>query len=184
MNIAILGFPLSGKTTVFAALTQVPVAAPLSATVTPHLGTGKVPDPRLDALELFFHAKKKVPAEVIFTDLAQPAGAKEGIGGALLPHLAPADAFLVVVRAFSNERVPPREGRIDAAADLADMEMELAFSDLAVLERRLERMEIIIKSAKPQEREPPLREQALLLRIKGDLEAGTPLREQSLTEEE
>jgi len=182
MEIGIIGLPKSGKTTVFNALTKGKVEVGAYAKGEPNIGVAKVPDPRLDGLEGIFHPKRKIPAEVRYIDVgALPKG---GLGGELLTHLGKADALLHVVRAFEDERVPHIEGSIDPERDIAMLDLELAFSDLSVLENRLQRIEASLKAAKPHEREDFTKEQALLARIKDSLGNEVPIREQGLTEEE
>ena len=95
-----------------------------------------------------------------------------------------ADALLQVVRAFQDEKVPHPEGSIDPRRDMASLDLELAVSDLAIMERRLDKLETSLKAAKPAERESYLKEQLLLEKIKAALEKDMPIRLQGLTEEE
>lgn len=140
-----------------------------------------MPDPRLETLEGLFHPRKTVPAEIRYADVSpQPREWR----GDILSRLGNVDAFLLVVRAFADERVPHPEGSVDPHRDLAAMEWELVFADLALLERRLERIEEQGHKGKPQEREAMLREQALLSRLRAGLEKEVPLREQQVSPEE
>jgi len=189
MEIGIIGLPQSGKTTVFNALTkgkaETGVYAPSAAG--PNIGVAKVPDSRIEVLDKIFHPKRRVPTEVTYVDVAAPPkslGRGEGIAGQFLSHLSNVDAMLHVMRAFEDARVPHIEGSIDPDRDAVLMDLELAFSDLAIIERRLERIETSLKAAKPHEREAFSMEQALLARIKTALESETPIREQQLTEDE
>ena len=182
MEIGIVGLPKSGKTTVFNALTKGRAEIGAYAKGGPNVGVAKVPDPRLDGLEGMFHPKRRIHAEVHYSDA--PALPKAGLGGELLTHLSRADALLYVVRAFEDERVPHIEGRIDPERDIAMLDLELAFSDLSVLENRLQRIETSLKAAKPHEREAFSKEQALLSRIKAAMGNEVPIREHELTEEE
>jgi hypothetical protein len=108
----------------------------------------------------------------------------EGLRGQLLTYLNRVDAFLEVVRAFQDESIPHSEGSIDPERDIAIMNLELAFSDLTILEKRMKRIGDSLKGARSSEREGLLREQALLTRIKSVLEGETPIREQALSQEE
>ena len=189
MEIAIIGLPKSGKTTVFNALTRgkAEVGAYVPPAEEPNVGVAKVPDPRLEALDQLLHPKKKVPAEVRYVDLGilpKSLGKSEGVSGQLLAHLSKADALLHVVRAFEDERVPHIKGSINPERDVATLDLELAFSDLAIIERRLQRIETSLKAAKPHEREAFSKEQALLAKIRSALEDEMPIRDQELTEEE
>ena len=187
MKVAIIGIPESGKTTIFNALTRgkAEVAA-YSPTLAPNIGVAKVPDPRLSVLESIFQPKKTVPAEVSYIDIAGPIQGfgKEGAGGELLNYLTTADALLQVVRAFEDDKIPHPEGSIEPKRDIAALDLELAISDLAIVERRLDKLETSLKAAKPAERESYLKEQQLLQGIKTDLEKDTPIRLQGLAKEE
>jgi len=104
-----------------------------------------------------------------------------GISGQLLSQLSNVDALVDVVRAFIDESIPHIEGSLDVKRDIATMDLELAFSDLALLERRLERIEVSLKGAKQPERQDLLREEEILNKIKASLEKNMPIREQGLT---
>jgi len=187
MKVAIIGLPMSGKTTIFNALTKgkAQVAA-YSPTLTPNIGVAKVSDSRLSVLEGIFQPKKTVPAEVSYIDIAGSIKGfgKEGAGGELLNYLTTADALLQVVRAFEDDQVLHPEGSIEPKRDIASLDLELAVSDLAIMERRLGKLETSLKAAKATEREPYLKEQLLLQKIRAELEKDVPIRLQGLAEEE
>jgi len=187
VKVAIIGIPESGKTTIFNALTRgsAEVAA-YSPTLAPNTGVAKVSDSRLSMLEGIFQPKKTVPAEVSYTDIAGPLKGfgKEGAGGEFLNYLTTADALLQVVRAFEDDKVPHPEGSIEPKRDIASLDLELAISDLAIIERRLDKLETSLKGAKTAERESYLKEQLLLQKIKAELEKETPIRIQGLAKEE
>lgn len=187
MKVAIIGIPESGKTTIFNALTRgkAEVAA-YSPTLAPNIGVAKVSDSRLSVLEGVFQPKKTVPAEVSYIDIAGSIKSfgKEGAGGEFLNYLTTADALLQVVRAFQDDKVPHPEGSIDPKRDMASLDLELAMSDLAIMERRLEKLETSLKGAKAAERESYLKEQLLLEKIKAELEKDMPIRLQGLAKEE
>jgi hypothetical protein len=188
MKVAIVGLPKSGKTTIFNALVkaQAEVTA-YSSSLTPNVGTTKVSDSRLEVLQNIFHPKKTVPAEVSYVDIAGlPKSAHRGgiIAGEFLNYLTTADALLQVVRIFEDEKLPHPEGKVDSKRDIANLDLELAFSDLAIIERRLEKLEAALKGAKASERETYLKEQLLLQKIKAGLEKDIPIRQQNITKEE
>jgi GTP-binding protein YchF len=188
MEIGIIGLPKSGKTTVFNALTRGKAQTDAySSALAPNIGVVKVPDPRLETLTTILKPKRTVPAEVTYIDIAAPAngfGKAEGPGGQFLAYLSKVDALAHVVRVFEDERLPHPEGSVNPGRDVGTMNMELAFSDLAIIEKRMERLKASLKGAKPQEREAISREQTLLDKIKSGLEADTPVRDQSLSENE
>jgi len=188
MKIAITGLPKSGKTTIFNALTKgkAEVAA-YSSSLTSNVGITKVSDSRLEVLQNMFQPKKTVPAEVTYVDIADFARSSHrggGIEGESLNYLTTADALLQVVRAFEDENLPHPEGSIDPQRDIANLDLELAFSDLTIIERRLVRLEEALKGAKASEREAYLKEQHLLQKIKSGLEKDLPIRQQDITKEE
>ncbi len=187
MEIAIIGMPKSGKTTIFNALTRgkAEVAA-YSPTPAPNTGVAKVPDSRLAMLEGIFQPKKTVPAEVSYTDIAGALKgfSREGVGGEFLNYLTTADALLQVVRTFEDSKVPHPEGSIDPKRDIASLDLELAISDSAIIERRLDKLETSLKGAKAAERELHLREQLLLQKVKAGLEKDIPIRQQGLAKDE
>lgn len=174
LRTALTGLPATGKTTLFQLLTsqaEAPRAAPhgrLEASV----GIARVPDPRLDRLTAMYNPRKRVPATVAFADLA---GTGQLAGRSLIDVAAfrDADALVHVIRAFRAETVPRGEGSFDPARDAQAMEDELILADLAVAERRLERIERDLKKGRSAELE---RERDLIGRCRGLLEEGTPLR--------
>ncbi|MBI2287766.1 MAG: redox-regulated ATPase YchF [Chloroflexi bacterium] len=188
VGIGIIGLSKSGRTTVFNALTGGAVdTGGYTQEGVPHVGTAKVPDPRLKVLSDMFQSQRMVPASTTYIDIGASVKSlvkDKGISGQLLSQLSNVDALINVVRAFTDESVPHPEGSLDIERDIANMDLELTFSDLALLERRLERLEVSLKGAKPAERPRLLGEQELLTRIKVDLEKSVPIRELTLTADE
>ncbi len=178
VDIGIIGLAKSGRTTIFNALTKGKAGTEGLAA---HIGIAKVPEPRLEILASMLHPKRVVPAEVRYTDIGTSV---RGISGQLLTQLSSVDALINVVRAFTDESIPHIEGSLDVERDIATMDLELTFSDLAIVERRLERIEVSLKGAKQPERQSLLHEQAMLLKIKADLEKDVPIRELELTTDE
>jgi len=187
MKVAIIGIPKSGKTTIFNALTRGKADVDAySPTLAPNTGVAKVPDSRLSVLEGIFQPKKTAPAEVSYTDIAGSLKGfgKEGPGGEFLSYLTTADALLQVVRAFEDDKAPHPEGSIEPKRDIASLDLELAISDLAIMERRLDKLETSLKGAKVAERESYLKEQLLLQKVKSELEKEIPIRLQGLAKED
>ena len=174
IEIGIIGLPQSGRTTLFNALTGGEAdTAKHTQTGGAHVGIASFADPRLDTLTDILKPKKTIPITVSYVDIgASVKGLVEGkgIGGQLLAQLSKGDALLNVVREFQDDSIPHSEGSLDVARDIAAMNLEMAFSDLAIIERRLGRIEESLKGAKPAERQPFLREKELLVKIKGGLE--------------
>lgn len=145
MRIAIIGLPNSGKTTVFNALTgsTVETTAYTSGQLEPNQAVVKVPDTRLDVLTTMFQPRKTTHADVQYVDVAGISGenrTEKGLPPALLNYISTADALLHVVRTFEDESVPHPEGSLNVARDVSTMELELTFSDLAIIEKRLNRL--------------------------------------------
>jgi ribosome-binding ATPase len=189
MEISIIGLPGSGKTTIFNALTKFTAVSKVHSGVglTLNPAVAKVPDARLSKLSDMFHPKKTTPAEVKYVDvggLAKGFGKEQGVSGQLLNALSTADAFLEVVRAFEDENVPHVEGKLDPLRDIETMDMELVFSDLAIIEKRLSRLESSLKIGKSAEHDAAVKEQDLLARIRQALEKNIPIRLQQLGADE
>jgi len=189
MEISIIGLPGSGKTTVFDALTK------CSAEPRPHGGAGltlfpavaKVPDARVLKLSGIFHPKKTTLAEIKYVDYAglpKGFGREQGVSGQFLNSLSTSDAILQVVRAFEDADIPHVDGRIDPLKDIETLDMELVFSDLTIIEKRLGRLESALKMGKSSERDAAVKEQALLGKIKASLDQGTPIRLHKLAQDE
>ncbi len=186
IEIGIIGLPQSGKTTIFNALTRGKADtgghAPEGAT--PHIGITRVPEPRLKVLEDILHPKKLVPAEVSYTDIGasiKSLAQDKGIGGELLNKLGGLNAFINVVRAFADETIPHISGSLDIKRDISAMGLELIFSDLVIIERRLQKIELSLKGAKAPERQGLLQEQEILLKFKTEMEKEKPIQETDLT---
>ncbi len=180
MEIGIIGLPGSGKTTIFNALTR-GRAEIASYGGNPNIGVAAVPDSRLDRLAAMYHPREPVPATVSYVDIpppSTPSGPARAISGQYLNELQRVDALLIVARAFRDEGVLHVDGSVDPFRDVENMMLELLFSDLELLERRLRRLDAGSKGAKAAERDAIEKERDLLLGIKGQLEAEIPIRDQ------
>ena len=170
LRAALIGFPSSGKSTLFQLMTSAKEAPRGKGDVS--IGISRVPDARLDTLTAMYNPKKRAVATIEFTDLIAPArtGAQALVDVAGYKN---ADALVHVVRAFRDEAIPHPAGSVNPARDAQAMEDELLLADLGVAERRLERLEKDLKKGRSAELE---RERALVQRCKDALEEGTPLR--------
>src|SRR5215211_2195955 len=190
MQIAIVGLAGSGKTTVFNTLTRGHAETGGFGGLELHVGAVKVPDARLDRLAAIYKPKKIVHADVTYVDLPAPPPSSEGhVGTEELPaeHLArlrESDALLHVVRAFDDPSLPHPSGSVDPARDLEQLDLEFILADLAMVDRRLERLRGAGRHGTPAEREANEREEAILSRLKPALEVGRPIRDEPLDPDE
>jgi GTP-binding protein YchF len=171
LHAAMIGFPGSGKSTLFQLMTSAK-DSPRAGKGDTAIGISKVPDARLDRLTAIFNPKRRVPATIEFTDIV----AAGRTGAAALVDVAGyrnADALVHVVRAFRDPSVPHPSGSVDPARDAQAMEDELILADLGVVERRLDRLDKDLKKHKAADLE---RERDLLVRCRAALENGEPLR--------
>jgi GTP-binding protein YchF len=186
MQIAIVGLAGSGKTTVFNTLTRGHAETGGYGALTLNVGTVKVPDARLERLAEIFHPKKVVQADVTYLDLPAPPASTAGrVGTEELPaeHLArlrEADALIHVVRAWDDPALPHPAGSVDPLRDIGALDDEFILADLAVAERRLERLRTSGRHGTPGEREANEREEAILARLHEALEGGSPIRDLEL----
>jgi GTP-binding protein YchF len=186
MQIAIVGLAGSGKSTVFNTLTRGHAETGGYGGVTLNVGAVKVPDDRLDRLAEIFHPKKIVHADVTYADLPAPPASSDGrVGTEELPadHLArlrDSDALLHVVRAFDDPAHPHPSGSIDPARDIEQLDLEFMLADLAMTERRLERLKGSGRHGTSAEREAAEREEVILREILAGLQDGKPIRDLGL----
>lgn len=189
MKMAIIGLANSGKTTVYNALTRSTAETTnfSGGQLEPNMATVKVPDPRLQALAAMFNPRKITAADVQYVDVAGISGSGGQGGGlppALLNYISGADALLHVVRAFADESVPHPDGSIDVARDIEAVDLELAFSDLAIIEKRLLKLNAEITKMSTKDRELRIAERDLLVRLQTALEQGTSIRAAGMSDEE
>jgi GTP-binding protein YchF len=183
MDLALIGLASSGKSTLMRAL----AAGHVPQHVSPHepvVAVVKVPDERLDRLAALVHAKKTTYLELRILDFPSFAVGKKGPPPQLLGALSTNDLLVHVVRAFHDESVPHPLGSVNPLRDITAMDLELAFADLAVVERRIERLTAEMRSLAAGARGAQEREMTLMQRLKGALEAEKPLRALGLTAEE
>jgi len=186
MDLGIIGYQRSGKTTIFNAVTRGNAqTGSYGAGVQPNIGVVKVPDRRLDDLAKIFKPKKFTLADIRYIDFPGEAFSDgQGPNAQFLAQLARCDALIHVARVFADETVPHPQSSVDAARDIAAMDLELMFADAAFIERRLEKIEASMRSVKMSERDAAEREMELLKRLKAGLEADIPLRDQEMSPDE
>ena len=185
MDLGIIGLARSGKTSLFNAVTRGTAAiGEYSSRAEPNIGVVRVPDPRVDALSALFKPRKTTYAEVRWVDYPVSGFGAEGPAARYVAELAGMDALVHVVRVFEDDAVPHPQQTVDAYRDLETLDLELAFADLALIERRLSRLEGEMRAVRAADRNAMERDRALLERVGAALEQGTAIRAMGLAEDD
>ncbi len=184
MKLGMVGLPNVGKSTLFNALTN---AGAESAnypfcTIEPNVGVVSVPDERLDKLAEMYNPEKFTPAMLEFVDIAglvKGASNGEGLGNKFLANIREVDAIVHVVRCFENDNIVHVDGSIGAKRDIETINLELIFSDMEILGRRIDREKKLEKGDKSLHKEIEFLE-----KLMAHLEEGKSARSFGFTEDE
>ncbi len=172
MKLGIVGLPNVGKSTLFNSMTsgKAEAANYPFCTIDPNVGIVAVPDERVDNLAKLYNSAKITPAVIEFVDIAglvKGASKGEGLGNKFLSHIREVDAIVHVVRCFEDENVVHVDGSVNPVRDIETINLELIFSDLEILERR------IAKTTKAAQGDKSLKKELVILeKLKEGLEAG------------
>ena len=176
MKLGIVGLPNVGKSTLFNSMTlgKAEAANYPFCTIDPNVGIVTVPDERLTKLTEMYHSEKTTPAVIEFVDIAglvKGASKGEGLGNKFLSHIREVDAIVHVVRCFEDSNVVHVDGSVDPIRDIETINLELIFSDLEILERRISKT---VKAAKADK--SLQKELEVLQKLKNGLEEGKDIR--------
>ncbi len=184
MKIGIVGLPNVGKSTLFNSITKAGAecANYPFCTIEPNVGVVSVPDKRLDELAKMYNPQKITHAVIEFVDIAglvKGASKGEGLGNKFLSHIRETDSICEVVRCFENSNIVHVDGNIDPIRDIETINLELIFSDIETIDKRLDKAKKNLKADKKYQEEIDLLE-----KIKENLEKGISARAIHFTEDE
>jgi GTP-binding protein YchF len=189
LNCGIVGLPNVGKSTIFSAITSAPAEAanyPF-CTIEPNVGIVAVSDPRMQKIADIIGPEKLIPTSVEFVDIAglvKGASKGEGLGNQFLGHIRAVNAIIHVVRCFEDDDIIHVHGKVDPKDDIETINLELAFADLEVVEKKLTNIPKLLKSQNKDVLTSAKIQLPLLEKLKIELESGIAARNSSLSDED
>ncbi len=189
LNCGIVGLPNVGKSTIFSAITSAPAEAanyPF-CTIEPNVGVVAMHDPRMKAIGDIIGPEKMVYTTVEFVDIAglvKGASKGEGLGNQFLGHIRAVDGIVHVVRCFEDGDIIHVHGKVNPKDDIETINLELAFADLEVVEKKLQNIPKLLKSQNKDVLSQAKIQQPILEKLKTKLEAGVAARNVELSDED
>jgi GTP-binding protein YchF len=189
LNCGIVGLPNVGKSTIFSAITSAPAEAanyPF-CTIEPNVGIVAMHDPRMKAIGDIIGPEKMVYTTVEFVDIAglvKGASKGEGLGNQFLGHIRAVNGIVHVVRCFEDGDIIHVHGKVNPKDDIETINLELAFADLEVVEKKLQNIPKLLKSQNKEILTTAKIQLPLLEKLKVELESGVAARNSSLSEED
>ncbi len=189
LNCGIVGLPNVGKSTIFSAITSAPAEAanyPF-CTIEPNVGIVAVSDPRMQKIADIIGPEKLIPTSVEFVDIAglvKGASKGEGLGNQFLGHIRAVNAIIHVVRCFEDDDIIHVHGKVNPKDDIETINLELAFADLEVVEKKLQNIPKLLKSQNKDVLTSAKIQLPLLEKLKVELESGIAARNSSLSDED
>ena len=188
MQIGIIGLPLSGKTTIFNAITNAKRPTGVAGATKLDVSTAavNVPDERVGILSRMFQPRKTIYAQVRFSDISgieREMSTTQGLSGSLINLLATMDALAIVVRSFVDDSIPHPNTTVGPSRDLHQLESEFLLLDMVSVERRLQKIDESVKKG-ARDKDVLLNEQGLFQQMHGALEQEQPISSLHFTEEQ